>query len=84
MNGHQQSDPLLRLLADLRPMAPSASRDNRVIASCHAALDRQRPSPQVAEPRGVRATLVDLAMAAAIAAYGLMAAIEALRIALVQ
>jgi hypothetical protein len=84
MNAHDQSDPILRLLADLKPTAPSAASDRRVLSRCHASLARQRSSQtRAAQSRARRASVFDLAMAAAIGGYGVIAAIEAVR-ALVQ
>jgi len=52
---------------------------------CHASLARQRRSQTTAvRSRTVRARVVDLAMAAAIGVYGVIAAIEAVRLTLVH
>jgi hypothetical protein len=85
MNAHDQSDPLFRLLADLQPMAPPAALNRRVLSRCHASLARQRGSQTAAaRARAVRASVIDLAMAAAIGVYGVIAAVEAVRLTLAQ
>jgi hypothetical protein len=83
MNAYEQPDPILRLLADLRPMAPSAALDRRVISRCHASLARQRRlQAAAAQSRAVRARVVELTMAAGIGVYGVSAAIEIVRLTL--
>ena len=85
MNAHEQLDQIRRLLGDLPPVEPSASIDRRVVSRCHALLARQhRRQAAVARSRAVRARAVDVAMAAAIGMYGLVAAIEAARLAFLR
>ena len=82
MNPHEQPDPILRMLGDLPPIEPSPSIDRRVVSRCYALLARQhRRKAAAARSRAVRARVADAAMAAAIGTYGVVAAIEALRLA---
>lgn len=84
MNHHEQSDPILRALRELHGPEPSAEFDREVLSRCHAALARQRRrQARVIQARGARERLVDMAMAAAIGAYGASAAVAALWLAFV-
>ena len=83
MNDHVSSDPLIRLLADLPPIAPSVPRDRRVLSRCHAALERQVTARSRA--KRARRTLTDacdVALGAAVAFYAAVAVSEALRLTL--
>ena len=81
---HEPPDPVLRVLADLHPMTPSSACDRRVISRCHAMLLRQQQWRAPARSRPLRARVFDVAMGAAIGVYGVMAAIEGVRLTLVQ
>lgn len=72
MDSDEQPDSILRLLADLPPMTPSAACDRRVLVRCHAALHT------TSHRRG--ASAIDMTMAAAIAGYAVAAAREVIRL----
>jgi hypothetical protein len=82
MNANEPIDPVLRGLADLRPMSPSVARDGRVLSRCHAVLVEQSRMRAAAHP--IRGRAVDVALAVAIGMYGAIAALESVRIALVR
>ena len=83
MNANEPIDPVLRGLADLRPMSPSVARDGRVLSRCHAVLvEQSRMRAAGAHP--IRGRAVDVALAVAIGMYGAIAALESVRIALVR
>ena len=71
MNVEEMPDPILRVLAGLRPMVPSTLHDDRVRARCHDALARRRRS------RSARARTFDVALAAAVALYVAIGVTEA-------
>jgi hypothetical protein len=75
MSVEEMPDPILRALAGLRPMMPSKTHDDRVRARCHGVLARRR------RVRSARARALDVALAAAIALYAVLAVSEAARLA---
>jgi hypothetical protein len=81
MNAHEPPDPVLRGLADLRPMSPSVARDRRVLSRCHAVL-AERSRMRGADAHPLRGRAVDVALAVAIGMYGAIAALESVRMAL--
>ena len=82
MNSYEPIDPVLRGLADLRPMSPSAARDGSVLSRCHAVLAKHSRT-RATRVHSVRGRAVDVALGVAIGMYGAVAALEGLRIALV-
>jgi hypothetical protein len=82
MNAHEQPDAILRVLADLPAMAPSAALDRRVVSRCHALLAHRHTLKTAAARSRPRWAWVDVTMAAAIGLYGVSAAIEAVRLTL--
>ena len=71
-------DPILRMLADLPPPAPSADRTNRVRSRCHAAIARR------SRKRGSRSTasrVVDAACFAVLCVYLAGVVTEAINVA---
>jgi len=76
MSVEEMPDPILRALADLRPLVSSKAHDDRVRSRCHDALARRRRF------RNARARAVDVALAAAVAIYVMIGVTEAARLAL--
>jgi hypothetical protein len=71
MSVEEMPDPILRALANVRPIAPSVVHDDRVRARCHDVLVRRR------RVRDVRAKAVDVVLAAAVAIYAAIGVTEA-------
>jgi fructose-1,6-bisphosphatase/inositol monophosphatase family enzyme len=71
MNVEEMPDPILRALANVRPIASSMAHDDRVRARCHDALERRR------RVRSARARALDMALAAAVAIYAAIGVTEA-------
>ena len=77
----EQPDPLLRLLAGLPTPSPPSELDRRVLSRGRAALARQqRRRSQISSARQLRARILDTVLAAAIASYGAIAVVEAVRL----
>jgi hypothetical protein len=78
MSVEEMPDPILRALANVRPIASSMVHDDRVRARCHDDLARRR------RVRSARARAVDVALAAAVALYAVIGVTQAAWLALVH
>ena len=79
MTTDERLDPILRLLADLPPATPMATRDARVRSRCHLVLARRQ---RVRARRSGLASpgIFDATLIAAAGSYAAAAAFEALRL----
>jgi hypothetical protein len=80
MMSNEQTDPILRLLAQLPTPVPSAARKERVRQKCHATIARR----DVPQPRGGSrwtplARVLDLALIGTVCFYAAATLVEAMR-----
>ena len=75
---HDQSDPVLTLVAGLRPQRPTMTFDGRVKHRCHQVMER-KVVRRGARPRLRRA--VDLALIGIVGSYAAIVLIQATQIA---
>ena len=80
MTTDERRDPILRLLADLPPATPPATRDERVRSRCHHVLAR-RQRVRARRSGGASPGIFDATLIAAAGSYAAAAALEALRLA---
>ena len=77
MTRDEETDPIVRMLARLPSLTPTAASSDRVRARCHTELAGRQRSPAHA-PRGISARVLNAAAFAAITLY----LTEAVRLAL--
>ena len=98
MTDDMERDPLMRMLAGLPTLRPSAGRDRRITARCHSALARgQRVRPErerLERPERLERLerlerferferLANAALAVLLCGYAAVAVVQALRLAVV-
>ena len=77
MTSGATEDPILRMLADLPPPAPSAHRTDRVRSRCHAAIARRN---RKRASRSTTARVVDAACFVVLGVYLVGVVTEAVRL----
>jgi hypothetical protein len=74
-------DPLLDALHEMPRLLPRARCDTRVVARCHAALERRRQSARRPPAVSLPPRIARLGLAAAACSYAIATALELLRLA---
>ncbi len=80
MTNDHEPDPVLMSLARLPSVRSRADRDARTRMRCHAVLARRDAQARGRQARAPVARAVDLALAAVLCGYAMVALLEAIRL----